>query len=102
MAFSSKFNPDGTAKDEITDNEWADETAKALRDAGFKIVRFGNTGMIYVGQCKGNDIPDGHGYMYSRNGDLHEGTFQNGRAHGEGRVTVEIPAMLSYIQPAYV
>ena len=34
------------------------------------VVNFGSTGMIYVGQVTGTDMPDGHGYMYQPNGDL--------------------------------
>jgi hypothetical protein len=62
--------PAGGAGCDLGETDWGNETAKALRDAGFKIVNFGSTGMIYVGQVTGSDMPDGHGYMYQPNGDL--------------------------------
>ena len=49
----------------------------------FLVVRFGATHMIYVGQSNENKKPHGTGYLYFPNGDLHEGSFDNGRAHGE-------------------
>jgi hypothetical protein len=53
--------------------------------------------MIYVGQTNAANQPNGlwtearlltinagNGYLYFNNGDLHEGLFEGGRAHGEG------------------
>eukprot|EP00050_Salpingoeca_kvevrii_P022550 m.127990 g.127990 ORF g.127990 m.127990 type:complete len:226 (-) comp9740_c1_seq5:1584-2261(-) len=77
MAFTAKY---GNGDEIGTD----DECAKALRDAGFKIVRFGDSGLVYVGQTDYDDKPDGHGYMYLPSGDLHEGEFVHGRANGPG------------------
>lgn len=39
----------------------SDETARALRDAGFKIVRFGAAKMVYVGQVNSQNMPHGKG-----------------------------------------
>eukprot|EP00050_Salpingoeca_kvevrii_P022549 m.127983 g.127983 ORF g.127983 m.127983 type:complete len:89 (-) comp9740_c1_seq4:2077-2343(-) len=52
MAFTAKY---GNGDEIGTD----DECAKALRDAGFKIVRFGDSGLVYVGQTDYDDKPDG-------------------------------------------
>ncbi|EDQ90225.1 uncharacterized protein MONBRDRAFT_36643 [Monosiga brevicollis MX1] len=71
-------------KPENDDATWVDETSAALRDAGYKIIRFGEFGMVYVGQVDYDNKPDGHGYMYLKNGDVHECEFRNGRANGEG------------------
>eukprot|EP00048_Salpingoeca_helianthica_P010275 m.147976 g.147976 ORF g.147976 m.147976 type:complete len:220 (+) comp15053_c0_seq1:368-1027(+) len=61
-----------------------DENAEAFRKAGFKIVRFGPKDMVYVGQVDSQNRPQGTGYLYFPNGDLHEGLFEAGRAHGDG------------------
>lgn len=66
------------------DPGWVDETSAALRELGFKIIRFGTTGMVYVGQVDYNNRPDGHGFMFLASGDVHECDFRNGRAQGQG------------------
>lgn len=49
---------------------WKTETLMLLSVPLPIVVNFGSTGMIYVGQVTGTDMPDGHGYMYQPNGDL--------------------------------
>eukprot|EP00039_Didymoeca_costata_P009122 m.120717 g.120717 ORF g.120717 m.120717 type:complete len:225 (+) comp14371_c0_seq2:35-709(+) len=78
MAFTEKYGKGGDLDHDD------DGTARALRDAGFKIIRFGEAQMIYVGQANYENKPHGKGYMYQRNGDVHECDFAHGRAHGNG------------------
>lgn len=80
-SFTDRYGAHGE-KDDLA--EWGDDTAKALRDAGFGIVRFGPVGMLYVGQLNAQKHPHGQGYLYQPGGERHEGLFENGRAHGEG------------------
>lgn len=49
-------------------------------------MRFSEAKIIYVGQTNAKNQPHGHGYMYVTSGDVHEGAFENGRAHGPGIV----------------
>ncbi|EGD79493.1 hypothetical protein PTSG_10062 [Salpingoeca rosetta] len=65
-------------------DDWGDDQSARLRDAGYKIVRFGGPGIIYVGQVDYDDKPDGTGFMFLPNGDIHQCEFRNGRADGKG------------------
>lgn len=84
MAFTSKYG-NGSKADDLGAGDWSDDTAKALRAAGFRsaacgdlalrvcrrqcsprglltcstVVRFGTTGMIYVGQTNAKNMPHG-------------------------------------------
>jgi len=81
-SFTSRY---GNGQDDaFGKNEWGDDTCKALRDAGFKIVRFGPVGMLYVGQVNSQNVPHGQGYLFQPGGERHEGLFESGRAHGAG------------------
>lgn len=69
--------------DDLGQTCWDDSVSTALREAGFKIVRFGKT-MTYIGQVDLKNQPEGNGYMCFSNGDVHEGKFISGRADGPG------------------
>jgi hypothetical protein len=61
-----RYGADG-GKDSL--DEWGDSTSKALRDAGFAIVRFGPVGMLYVGQVNARKMPHGQGYLFQPGGE---------------------------------
>eukprot|EP00055_Hartaetosiga_balthica_P004245 m.10791 g.10791 ORF g.10791 m.10791 type:complete len:221 (-) comp3726_c0_seq3:1057-1719(-) len=73
-----------TPSDSRVDDGWVDEQSSQLRDQGYKIIRFGEQKLVYVGQVNYDNKPDGIGFMFLPSGDLHECEFEKGRAHGKG------------------